>query len=420
MQEFCKCRSPLTQCPGCKRFVCTEIDSEESPETTKRHDRWHDPECAEMEEDFSGDEDENEEAEEKDRSHLKKSRDEFEAEVKETSQSKRVKKPTQFFKPQPSRSKTTQKRRKAAQKVKEVKEKHGESNNNNSRKGEEDCEDEKKEKVKRTPQEPFGETTSQVEFLKKFAVPPTECVCHKHETEESEVKTDNELDDWSEILFDSQEAAEEQVRILLQEQKRKNESKSEKSQQCDAFTILKKGGKFMILKTNSCHSQKTDTLDTESKFLRPKIEPELPGQLVGGVRLYVIKSCPACDKLEFDNTLVITKAEDLEALRDNATLQSFCGSRIGGVIPQIKTIAKSYDYQCRILLVTQIQPNENPRTVQEGWSLHHSEMESYFFAKRHGWEIVKIYIDRDCCRVCGATLGKTASGVHGVIEIYDT
>jgi hypothetical protein len=96
---------------------------------------------------------------------------------------------------------------------------------------------------------------------------------------------------------------------------------------------------------------------------------------------------------------------------------------MSGIIKELKSITKSYQQAqicCRVLVVNKIQPNErNEETPQEGWTLHHSELESYLFAKRHGWEIIKIIIDRDCCRVCGATLGVIEGGaIHAKIYFY--
>jgi hypothetical protein len=60
----------------------------------------------------------------------------------------------------------------------------------------------------------------------------------------------------------------------------------------------------------------------------------------------------------------------------------------------------------RTVFAKKIQPNKTAaeEQTQQGWSLHHSEMECFVFARRRGWEIVAIYIDRDCCPVCASTL----------------
>ena len=44
--------------------------------------------------------------------------------------------------------------------------------------------------------------------------------------------------------------------------------------------------------------------------------------------------------------------------------------------------------------------------------MHHSEIECFVFARRRGWKIVGIYIDRDCCPVCASTLNEIDEDVH--------
>src|SRR5581483_6062823 len=142
----------------------------------------------------------------------------------------------------------------------------------------------------RKAEKAFGETKNQIAFLKGYAKQRKGCTCFSG-------------DDVSETAADTYKTLEEATRAvytILCKAKEKNNGK--KPQKCDAFTILRRKGRYRILVTNSspaCVKPQTNS-DTGPKkqrlsSVRPFKEPELSGNVTfGGMRCYAFNSCSAC------------------------------------------------------------------------------------------------------------------------------
>ena len=297
--------------------------------------------------------------------------------------------------------------------------------NKNSQSEEVKCEDPVgKTSKKRKPERPEGETKKQIGFLKTYAKQRTGCSCF-----EEKGKSEEQPDTYETLA----EATRAVYAILCQAKKKNN---GEKPQQCDAFTIMRRKGRYRILVTNSSaacvkpkETNEKGAKGIQIRSVRPFKEPELSGGVTrDNMRCYAFNSCSVCSGVKVANTVVIADVDeikkiDLDPLEDLKTgvfeNKEIYEGNLSGFVKKVAKRGIGRRRSQRYLIVSKIQPNENPQTVQAGWTLHHSEMEALIYAKRRGWTIVRMYIDRDCCKVCGATLGEFAPEVFNRIFLID-
>lgn len=274
---------------------------------------------------------------------------------------------------------------------------------------------------KHKPQKPTAETKKQIAVLNKLAVNRKGCTCFVGEDEKlKKLCYDTEIEAKKIILSEVE---------LLQ---------SQKSQKCSAFSILEKDGKYLILITNSCHSKAEDEIDEKEKTIRPAVEPDkkdFPFLLKGTKPvIYSFSSCDKCNEEDVSDSLVfsigekkITKAKFrvtfTKELKEKE-LTEFTPEKPNQISLSDKVhpiVTKRFkEKKCRTVFAKKIQPNKTAaeEQSQQGWSLHHSEMECFVFAKRRGWKIVAIYIDRDCCPVCASTLNGVDKKVYSAISSF--
>jgi hypothetical protein len=284
--------------------------------------------------------------------------------------------------------------------------------------------------VKREPAEPSEGTKLQIKYLIAFAQKLDQCTCHYQPKQTFDQHEEQ-------VAFTSLETAKQCVTAALREVRAN--AGSELPQSCSAFSILEKNKKFLVLKTSSAHTvrkpaiettQETKKVKTETssnvlfRMLRPSKEPELtaPFNEESG-RYYAIRSCPACKTLPSDDPqgvkhVLMSSVKDFPS--DERIEETFGKKMLSGARTAIHNAASPYDYACRLRRIRDIQSNETKgKPFQDGWSLHHAEMEALFYSRRRGWTIREMHIDRDCCGTCGATLNSFATEVFRVITIID-
>ena len=311
----------------------------------------------------------------------------------------------------------------------------------NSRKSKETCPRKKQKVGKRKPDPPEGETKNQIKFINTFATERDGCTCYERtETQDIEDKSEEEEmeeDDFpfKDNCYDTLEEAEWVVKQMT--------GPHGKGQRCNAYSVLEKSGKFLVLVTSSSHHNSNEQVTNEEvekkkgeegpsrlKMVRPQKEPELASSFEGSkdyTRYYAIQSCDQCEEdvesTDFTESIIVNAKTTKDTLVSDPILTGILKDRDRRVslAKDILTTASHFNKRCRIVFIKQIQPNEKVNASvkrQEGWSLHHSEMEVLFFARRRGWEVVNIYIDRDCCKTCAAALGRVDSEVHDKIKIF--
>ncbi len=295
---------------------------------------------------------------------------------------------------------------------------------------------------KRDPEEPSDQTQRQIDFLEHFSDYCPNCAYELSEfsllpqdTTPEEAIAFTRGSDYSipfqgqtECWYGTEKEAERKVLRTLSALK---PPEGGKPQQCSAFSIMHSDiHGYLIVKTNSNHT--TARVVLEDGMVRPMIEPMLSTELQtlgaqgSGPRFYAIVTCPMCEPRTEDGTKLLYPALDPHLLNFGEEARALAQARFpfdpiaqSRTLEQLGSAANKLRRRFTVFFVDRIQPNENAQTTQTGSSLHHSEMEATYFARRNGLTIVKMYIDRDCCKVCAATLGKVDSDIHDVIEIID-
>ena len=277
---------------------------------------------------------------------------------------------------------------------------------------------------KHKPQKPNDETQKQINLLKVIAVERKDCTCF--------TESEKEL---IPICFENEGDAK---LVIFNEVKLLDEGKS---QLCSAYSVLEKNGKYLILITNSCHSKQEDEIvkGVGGKMLRPAVEPDKKDFAfnVSGKKpvIYSFSCCDVCSKNPAPGAIILgdwdEEEDDEETDYVKLVYNKLEESKLKDFVPSAKKNivcngllkkSETFDPLCQMTIACQIQPNKTSARVQvqQGWTLHHSEMECLVFAKRRGWRVVAIYIDRDCCPVCASTISAVDRGIYDRICSFHT
>lgn len=248
--------------------------------------------------------------------------------------------------------------------------------------------------VLRRLQEPNESTAAQISFLKEIDY-ARGCNC---KLEDDFFTTDE--------TFATQEEAQQYASdcVLKVIARGKNEK-------CACFTVLEKNGRYHVLETMADH--KIRPIRRSGKHVYPS-----PGVLLmdqthqndsRAGRILAMKCCDTCADVEVGMVLnpdVTSELEEvLQKISDDKGPYQMTSAR-----DHARTLLPAFLKQLgakRVLvhIPAAVQLSDGSADgSQDGWSLHHGEMQALVFSIRNDYAIVAIYLDRQPCAVCGPTL----------------